>query len=121
MKNLIIFSSLLIFGILFITSNNSTAGSDRIDSKIADSSQVCIVSGEEFPMNGGVKYQYLNKEVSFCCEGCIKSFKKEPANFIKDGLHCPVCDESDAKKDLSHTHDGVKYYFCGSGRNHYRT
>ncbi len=115
MKNLIILSSLLIFGILLITGQSLNAGLNHENNIVGDSTQLCIVTGEEFPMNAGVKYKYLNKEVSFCCEGCVKSFKKEPASYIKDGLHCPVCVEDDAKKDLSHTHDGVKYYFCGAG------
>src|SRR5688572_14666228 len=99
MKNLIILSSLFIFGILFIAAQNSSSGSYYSG---ADSTQVCIVSGEEYPSGQGVKYQYLNKEVSFCCEGCVKAFKKEPASYIKDGVRCPVCDEDDASKELSY-------------------
>ncbi len=113
MKKLIIFSSIFILGILF-TAAGSDAGVNHIANTGADSSQVCIVTGEEFPMDAGIKYKYLNKEVTFCCGGCVKSFQKEPANYIKDGLRCPVCDDDDGKKELSHVHDGIKYYFCGT-------
>ena len=119
MKNIIILSSLLIFGILFLYSD-SNAGSGLnifVNSTVNpdDSMQVCIVTGEEFPLGAGVKYQYLNKEVTFCCRGCEKAFEKEPANYIKDGLRCPVCDDDDGKKELSYSHNNVKYYFCGNG------
>lgn len=114
MKKLILVSLLFIFAILVITSRNSNAGSNNISSIGSDSVQVCVVTGEEFPMNAGVKYQYLNSEVSFCCGGCVKSFQKEPANYMKGVLRCPVCDDDDGKKDISYTHEGVKYYFCGS-------
>lgn len=115
MKKLIFVFSLFVFAILFIIGNTSNAGLNHVSGIGSDSMQVCIVTGEEYPMNAGIKYQYLNKEVSFCCGGCVKAFQKEPANYLKEGLHCPVCGEDDAKKDLSYTHEGVKYYFCGSG------
>jgi YHS domain-containing protein len=116
--HLIIALPLFVFALVFVSGNISTAeinSAADVNSTNADSTQVCIVSGEEFLSSQGVKYQYLNKEVSFCCDGCVKAFKKEPAGYMKDGLRCPVCDDDDGKKDLSHVHDGVKYYFCGSG------
>lgn len=116
MKNLILYLALFIFGASFITISN--AGSNLMHSnniQPADSIQTCIVTGEEFIQGSGVNIQYLNREFSVCCEGCVKKFKKEPASYIKDGLRCPVCDDDDGKKDLSHVHDGVKYYFCASG------
>lgn len=114
MKNLLILSSLLIFGILFVyTSANAGSGSNTVINP-ADSMKVCIVTGEEFPEGSGVKYQYLNREFSFCCKGCEKAFEKEPASYITEALHCPVCDDDDGKKELSYTHNNVKYYFCGN-------
>jgi YHS domain-containing protein len=119
MKNLIILSSLLVFGILFAYNSANASASHKMmhDSTHthSDSMQLCIVTGEEFPLGGGVKYTYLNREVTFCCKGCEKAFEKEPANYLKDGLRCPVCDDDDGKQELSHVHNNVKYYFCGSG------
>ena len=114
MKNIVIFSVLLVSGILFVSSPDVNAGLSNLNYKAADTTKLCIVTGEEIT-DGGVKYKYLNKEITVCCDGCLKSFKKEPASYIKDGLHCPVCSEDDAKKDISHKHEGVKYYFCGKG------
>lgn len=115
MKNVIIFSALFIMGVLFTTAYEINAGTGKVNRESSDSTMICIVSGEEFSAADGIRYKYLNREVTFCCEACMKAFKKEPAKYMKESLHCPVCNEDDARKDLSHTHEGVKYYFCGSG------
>lgn len=108
----IISLSVFVF-ILLISSNSSTFS--KLNSFVSDSAEVCIVSGEVIE-GDGVKYIYLNKEVKFCCEGCEKSFKKNPAKFLGSaGLMCPVCNEDDANAELSTTSGGVKYYFCGKG------
>jgi len=108
----IISLSVFVF-ILLISSNSSTFS--KLSSFVSDSAEVCIVSGEVIE-GDGVKYIYLNKEVKFCCEGCEKSFKKNPAKFLGSaGLMCPVCNEDDANEELSAVSGGVKYYFCGKG------
>jgi YHS domain-containing protein len=28
-------------------------------------------------------YAYEGREIKFCCKGCLKDFKKDPANYIK--------------------------------------
>lgn len=77
--------------------------------------EICIVSGEKIE-GEGVKYSYLGTEFKFCCESCEKSFKKNPAKYVKEGeLKCPICDEFDAKKNISYVSGGVKYYFCSNG------
>ena len=108
----IIFLSAVVFALL-ISSNSRTFS--KLNSFVSDSTEVCIVSGEVIE-GEGVKYVYLNKEVKFCCEGCEKSFKKNPAKYLGSaGLMCPVCNEDDAKADLTAVSGGVKYYFCGKG------
>ncbi len=108
----IFFLSLFILAI-FLTAGSKTFS--KINLNISDSTEVCLVSGETIE-GEGVKYTYLNKEVKFCCEGCEKSFKKNPEKYIgAAALWCPVCNEGDAIKDLSFVNDGVKYYFCGKG------
>ena len=106
----IVYLSIFLF-ILFIVSGNSSFS--KINSQASDSTEICIVSGEAIE-GDGVKFTYLNREVKFCCEGCEKSFKKNPEKYLgAAALLCPVCNEGDAKKDLSLVNDGVKYYFCG--------
>lgn len=108
----IICLSVFVF-ILSVSSNSSTFS--KLNSFVSDSAEICIVSGEVIE-GDGVKYIYLNKEVKFCCEGCEKSFKKNPAKFLGSaGLMCPVCNEDDANEELSAVSGGVKYYFCGKG------
>jgi hypothetical protein len=50
----------------------------------------CAVSGDKFGGKMGEPIEYLYEEsgkpsrlVRFCCKGCIKSFKKEPAKYLK--------------------------------------
>lgn len=111
MKKLVCFT-IFITAFFISSSNVSFSGLKSVSS---DSTANCIVSGEA--INGeGVKFVYLNKEVKFCCEGCEKSFKKNPAKYLGSAeLWCPVCNEGDAKKDISFVNNGVKYYFCGTG------
>ena len=111
MKTLL-YSSLFILVFLAIEANQTFSSSTLNN---ADSTEYCIVSNEKIE-GSGIKYRYLNQDVKFCCEGCQKAFMKNPAKYIKSGaLRCAVCDEDDAKTDLTFMHKGVKYYFCGKG------
>ena len=107
-----IYLSMIAIAILFSLNQKTVSNVNQI---LSDSAEYCMVSGEKIE-DEGVKYSYLGTEVKLCCEGCEKSFKKNPANYLKaGGLKCPVCDEDDAKKEISSVNDGVKYYFCGKG------
>lgn len=78
----------------------------------ASGDSVCFVSHEKIE-GEGITYNYLGKEVTFCCEGCEKSFKKNPAKFIEaGGLTCPICGHDDASKEMSTVYNDTKYYFC---------
>jgi YHS domain-containing protein len=100
--------SIIISGIFYSSSQSSSAG----EAGESDSVKTCPVSGEKIE-GAGVEYTYLNQKVTFCCEKCSDSFKKEPASYIKKDLHCPVCADDDAKTNVSYMYNGVKYYFCG--------
>ena len=50
----------------------------------------CVVSGEKLEGDMGSPVDYVYKEegkpdrlVRFCCPGCIKDFKKDPAQYIR--------------------------------------
>ena len=46
--------------------------------------KTCIVSGEKLGgMGDPFVYEYKGREIKFCCKGCLKDFKKEPAKYIK--------------------------------------
>ena len=74
---------------------------------------VCPVSGEAIDGAEGnpVKLTYLGKEYTFCCENCLKKFKAEPMDYIKEEIKCPVMGEAASKETFS-IYNGVKYYFC---------
>lgn len=114
MKKLILLS-LFICSALIFSNNDIFSKINSPESINSDSAKVCIVSGETIE-GEGVKYVYLNKEIILCCEGCEKSLKKNPAKYLgSEGLWCPVCDEGDAKVEISGITDGTKYYFCSEG------
>ncbi len=111
MKKLI-YLSFTIFAILVFTNNKTVS---TLNISYSDSTEYCIVGGERIE-GSGIQYKYLNKDIKFCCQGCQQAFKKNPAKYLTSaGIRCPVCDEDDAKKDLSFMNKGVKYYFCGKG------
>jgi YHS domain-containing protein len=54
--------------------------------------KTCVVSGEKLgEMGDPFVYAYEGREIKFCCKGCLKDFKKEPAKYIK------LIEEAEAK------------------------
>jgi len=54
--------------------------------------KTCIISGDKLgEMGDPFVYEYEGREIKFCCKGCLKDFKKEPAKYIKK------IDEEEAK------------------------
>lgn len=100
------------------TSNESkdshcgTNGNAGGDSTVSATGITCLVSGEAIGEGQGLTFNYYGKTYNFCCEGCIAKFKKEPLNFIKDELTCPVMGEKIGSKDVFVIHEGTKYYLC---------
>ncbi len=72
----------------------------------------CPVSGEAIGEGQGIKVSYYGKEYTFCCEGCVAKFKKEPMDYIKEEINCPVMGEKIESKDVFVMHEGTKYYLC---------
>ncbi len=58
---------------------------------LADSNKIpypftyCIVSGERFSgiMGEPVMIDYKNREVKFCCKGCVKEYYANPEFFLR--------------------------------------
>jgi YHS domain-containing protein len=121
MKNLklrkihfIIALPLFVLALILITSSSTSAYEQTYSHSHADSTIECPIDKEKFQSSAGINQQYLNQHVSFCGEGCQKAFNREPANYLTT-VRCAPCNDDDAKKEISYTHEGVKYYFCGSG------
>jgi YHS domain-containing protein len=54
--------------------------------------KTCVVSGDKLgEMGDPFVYAYEGREIKFCCKGCVKDFKKDPAKYIK------MIDEAEAK------------------------
>jgi YHS domain-containing protein len=46
--------------------------------------KTCVVSGDKLgEMGDAYVYKYQDREIKFCCKGCLKDFNKEPAKYIK--------------------------------------
>jgi len=45
--------------------------------------ETCVVSGEPLgAMGKPTEFVYQNRLVRFCCDGCIKTFEKEPSKYL---------------------------------------
>ena len=46
--------------------------------------KTCIVSGDKLgEMGDPFVYKYKDREIKFCCKGCLKDFNKDPQKYIK--------------------------------------
>ncbi len=46
--------------------------------------KTCVVSGEKLgEMGDPYVWEYQGREIKFCCQGCVKDFKKDPAKYLK--------------------------------------
>jgi YHS domain-containing protein len=44
----------------------------------------CVVSGDKLgEMGDPYVFVYEGREIKFCCKGCVKDFKKDPAKYVK--------------------------------------
>jgi YHS domain-containing protein len=58
--------------------------------------KTCVVSGEKLgEMGDPYVWEYEGREIKFCCKGCVKDFKKDPAKYIK------LMEEAEAKAKKS--------------------
>lgn len=73
--------------------------------------KVCVVSGEELG-SMGKPVDYVHQEagkpdrlVRFCCGGCIKSFKKDPAKYLAqiEQASTPVAAASSCTREVEST------------------
>ncbi len=114
-----LFLPIIIFGLIFSFSKTNFAQANDATDVNADTTKpktqiagdVCPVSGEQIAEGDAVVYNYLGTDYKFCCKNCLKKFKAEPMDYIKEELKCPVMGEP-AVKDEFVIVDNVKYYFC---------
>jgi YHS domain-containing protein len=75
----------VILAISFCAAVNSASAGDTNSVKLKPYTlKNCIVSGDKLgEMGDPIVYKYKDREIKFCCKGCIKDFNKEPAKYIK--------------------------------------
>jgi YHS domain-containing protein len=56
--------------------------SDQMKKKEAVENELCPVSGEKIDEKTKVTYEYKGHIYSFCCQGCVDEFKKDPEKYI---------------------------------------
>ena len=67
-----------------IKSSETTTQEEGVADK--STAKYCLVCGPEEETEGlSVSYKYKGKKYSFCSMDCLKAFKKNPEQFIKDG------------------------------------
>lgn len=61
---------------------------------------VCVVSGEKLgEMGKPVVMEYEGREVKFCCADCPKTFKKDPAKYVKKIDEAAAAKKAEKKAD----------------------
>lgn len=99
--------------ILTVVFTKAEYNNDSATTYLSDTALVCPVTGD--PISGEhIAFRYVDKELKFCNDGCLMAYKKDPAKY-SEHLKCMPCNDDDANREISTTHDGVKYYFCGKG------
>lgn len=81
MKNLIV-GGLLAAAV--VAGSIGSLAADKKDEKKEYPLKTCVVTDEKLGSMGKphvIKHE--GKEVQFCCKGCKKDFKKEPAKYLK--------------------------------------
>ena len=58
--------------------------------------KICPVTGEAVDPKNPVTYEYKGKIYNFCCNACVKDFKKDPKKYIEK------IEAAEAKEDTEH-------------------
>jgi YHS domain-containing protein len=75
-------AALLILGVL--AGPFSALAADQKPKLKPYSLKTCLVTDEKLgEMGDPYVFEYKGREIKFCCKGCVKDFKKEPAKYIK--------------------------------------
>ena len=82
----------------FIAPLSGTAAEKKAEKLKPYPLKTCVVSGEKLGgMGDPYVWEYQGREIKFCCKGCLKDFKKDPAKYLK------MIDEAEAKAKKAKT------------------
>lgn len=64
----------------------------------------CVVSGDKLnAMGDPIVYQHEGREIRFCCDSCIRTFKREPAKYLAK-LDAAVAEQGAEAASDDHDH-----------------
>lgn len=70
--------------------------------------ETCVVSGEKLGgMGAPTEYVYQNRLVRFCCDGCIKTFNKDPQKYLAMLYSARAHSEDKPMMKDMHGHEGM--------------
>jgi hypothetical protein len=68
----------------FLLPLSGLAGDKKTEKLKPYTLKTCIISGDKLgEMGDPFVYTYKDREIKFCCKGCLKDFNKEPDKYIK--------------------------------------
>jgi hypothetical protein len=79
----------LLAAVLFVSlctaALNARAGDTTNTAKLKPYTlKTCVVSGDKLgEMGDPYVYKYKDREIKFCCKGCLKDFNKDPKKYVK--------------------------------------
>ena len=78
----------LVIAALFVSLCGATLSASAADTNSVKlkpyTLKTCVVSGDKLgEMGDPYVFPYKGREIKFCCKGCVKDFKQDPAKYIK--------------------------------------
>jgi hypothetical protein len=78
----------LLVAVLFVSLCGAALSASAADTKTEKlkpyTLKTCVVSGDKLgEMGDPFVYKYKDREIKFCCKGCLKDFNKDPQKYIK--------------------------------------
>jgi YHS domain-containing protein len=85
MKRIKCLTAVILSGFVLAGPFVALAGDQKVDAKLKPYTlKTCVVSGDKLgEMGDPYVFKYEGREIKFCCKGCLKDFKKEPAKYVK--------------------------------------
>ena len=100
----------------------ASGGDDKAAPK-ALTNAYCPIMGTDSPADPAIRTEHEGQYVYFCCEGCLNTFKKDPAKYIakmspeeqaaiKANDTCPLSGEKITDRSVRSEANGKLVYFC---------
>jgi YHS domain-containing protein len=112
--------------LLNAAANLGFADSSEKAGPAATTNKFCPVMGTDSAADPTIRLEHEGQYVYFCCQGCLNTFKKDPAAYvskmsseeqaaIKTNDVCPMTGEKIADRSIRSETNGKLVYFCCAG------